>query len=124
MIDGDRFAGAKVDRLQNVGTEDQIDSFDAVVDVHETAGLIAAAPNFDFMLSGEFCFHYFSADGRGRFFPAAIPRAPGTVDVVEAGYTGFQAEVFAEVPAHSFGKEFFPAVAVFGEGRVSVFFLE
>ena len=96
----------------------------AVIDIHEAAGLLAVAPDVDFVFAAKFGLDDFSADGGGGFFAASVPCAVGAVDVVVAGVAGVEAEVFAEVAAHALAEEFFPAVAVFWHGGVGVGFFE
>src|SRR5580704_12367137 len=67
---------------------------------------------------------YFAANRRGSFLAAAVPGAPGSIDIVKARDAGVEAKILAEMAAHAFGEKFFPAIAVFGLGGVSVFFLE
>ena len=52
IIDRDQFTGTQVDGCsdQVIAVHDHVDAFDAVVDVHETAGLVAVAPNVDFQI--------------------------------------------------------------------------
>ena len=75
-------------------------------------------------LAAELGFDHFAADGGGRFFAAAVPGAVRTVDVVEARHARVQAEILAEVAAHALAEQLLPAVAVFGQRRVSVLFLQ
>ena len=124
LVDGDHFGGAEVDGVEDVAVHDGLGAVDAVVDVLEAAGLVAVAPDFDVVGAVEFGLDDFAADGGGGFFASAVEGAVGSVDIVVAGDAGLDAEVFAEVAAHAFGEEFFPAVAVFGVGGVGVFFLE
>lgn len=99
-------------------------SFDAVVDVHQAAGLFAVAPDFDFVVAGERGLGDLAAQCGGGFFASAVVGAVDAVDVVVSGDAGLQAEVFAEVAAHALAEQFFPAVAVFGHGGVGVGFGE
>src|SRR5206468_775124 len=82
------------------------------------------APDFDFVFAREFGFQDLAAHGGGGLFASAVPGAERAVDVVETGDTGGNFPVFTEVPAHALGKEFFPAVAVFGQSGVGVLFLQ
>ena len=47
-FDRGQLVGTEIDRLEDVAVGDGEDSLDAVVDVHEAAGLLAVAPDFDF----------------------------------------------------------------------------
>ena len=65
------------------------------------------------------------AAGRGGgLFAAAFPGTVGTVNVVEPSHAGVETEIFAEVSAHPLGKEFLPAVAIFGHRGIGVGFFE
>ena len=95
-----------------------------VVDEHEAARLFAVAPDFDFVMAGEFRGDHLSANRRGGLLAPAIEGAVGTVNVVVARDSRFETEVFAEMPAHPFAKELFPTIAVFRIGRVGILFLQ
>ena len=123
LVDGDRFARTQVDRLQDVGVHDLLNAVGAIVDVHEAARLISAAPDLDFVLAGNLGFDHFAANGRRRLLAAAVPGAPGRRRC-ESAPRACEAEIFAEVAAHALRKQFFPAVAVFGQRRIGVFFLQ
>src|SRR5580704_1713364 len=68
--------------------------------------------------------NHFAANRGGSLFAAAVPRAPGSVDIVETCDAGVDTKILAEMAAHAFGEKLFPAVAVFGLRGVSVLFLE
>ena len=93
---------------------DRLDALEAVVDVHEAAGLLAVAPDLDLVLAGSLGLDDLAADGGRRLLAAAVPGAVRAVDVVEAGHARLEAEVLAEVAAHALGEELLPAVAVLG----------
>ena len=82
----------------------QVQALDAVIGVHEAAGLIAGTPDFNFVFTTDFRFNYFAADRGGGFFAAAKPGAPGAVHVMKAGDARVEAEIFAEMAAHAFGE--------------------
>ena len=87
---------------------------DAVIDIHEAAGLFAVAPDLDLVLAGELRLGDLAADRGGRLLTPAVPRAVRAVDVVVASDARCQAEVLAEVAAHPLAEELLPAVAVLG----------
>src|SRR5215471_9685404 len=64
LIDGNRLAGAEIYRFENLRVQDHVDALDAIVDEHEAAGLISGAPNFNFVLSGNFRLDHFPANCR------------------------------------------------------------
>lgn len=97
---------------------------EAVVNEHEATRLLAVAPNFDFVMAGQFRGDNFSADRCWGLLAAAIEGAVGTINIMVAGHPCFETEVFAEVPAHPFAKELFPAIAVHWIGRIGVRFLK
>ena len=113
-VDRDQLVGTEIDRLFDLAVHHHVDAPDAVVDVHEAAGLQAVAPDLDFPFAGGFRVDDFTAD-RGRcLFAAPFPGAVRPVDVVEPCHPRGQAEIFAEVAAHPLRKELLPAVAVLG----------
>ncbi len=124
LVDGDEFVGAEVEGFADVALGDHLSAFGAVVDVHEGAGLLAVAPDFDLVGAGVLGLDDLAADGGGSLFAAAGPGAEGAVDVVVAGDAGLDAVVLFEVAAHALGEELLPAVAVFGQRGVGVRFLE
>ena len=113
-----------VNGIDDIAFHERSCSVEAIINEHEAAGLFAVAPDFDFMTSGELRHDHFSADRCGGLFAAAIEGAVGTVDIVVARHSRFETEVFAEMSAHPLAEELFPTIAVFGIGRVSVFFLQ
>ena len=104
LVDGDQFVAAEVDGLDDVAPEEVLGSLEAIGDVHEGPGLMSVAPDFDIVFTGEFGFDDFSADRGGGFFAATVVGAVGSVNVVEAGDAGDEAEIFAEMSAHAFAE--------------------
>src|ERR1043166_3721359 len=123
-VDRDDFAAAEVDRFEDVAVEDLLRAFQAIRDVHEAAGLIAVAPDFDLVFARTFRLDDFPADGRRGFLASAVEGAVWSVDVGIAGDAGDGAEVLAEMAAHAFAEKFLPAVTVLGHGGIGVGFLE
>src|SRR5271166_1743403 len=123
LVDGDQLAGTDVDGFQNVAFKEIDDALYAVVDVHEAAGLLSIAPDFDLVFAGMFSLQHLAADGGRRFFASAHPCAEGAIDVMEARNAGLEAKILTEVAAHALGEELFPSVAVLWHGGVCVFFL-
>ena len=105
-IDGDEFGGTHIQRLTDIGVHQTNAAFDTVVDVHEAARLLAVAPDLDLVLAAALAWMHLAADGGRRLLAAAVPRAVGAVDVVEAGDPRLEAEVLAEVAAHALGNSF------------------
>src|SRR5205085_12301804 len=64
-INGDQLAAAKIDRFENVAVKTCLGAFEAIIDIHEAASLMAIAPDFDFMFTGQFGLNDFTADGGG-----------------------------------------------------------
>ena len=94
----------------------------AVVDVHEGAGLLAVAPDFDLAaVRGQ---RDLAGDGGRRLFLAAVVGAQRAVDVVEAHDAGLEAVIVAVVTAQFLGEELLPAIAGLGIGRIGVLFLQ
>src|SRR5579862_2107277 len=96
LIDGHCLARAEVDRIDDLRAGNQIDSLDAIVDEHEAARLISGAPDFDFVPAAALCLDDLAADRGGGFLTAAVPRSPRAVNVVKAGDSSLEPEVFAE----------------------------
>ena len=83
---------------------DGLQAMQAIVHIHETAGLVAAAPDLDLLRAARLRLDYLAADGGGRLLASAVEGPVGTVHVVEASDTGDQAKVLREVPAHAFAE--------------------
>src|SRR5205085_5279675 len=79
LIYRDQVAAAKIQRLDKVAVHDHLRAFHAIVDPLKTASLFTVAPDFDLMFPGTFCFDYFAANRRRRFFATAVVSAPPTV---------------------------------------------
>src|SRR5580658_8784990 len=100
------------------------DAFGAIVDVHEAAGLVAVAPNLNFVVAGMARLKNLAADGSGSFLAAAGPGAQRPVNIMETGDAGLHAEILVEVAAHALAEELLPAVSIFGKRGIGVFFPE
>ena len=124
LIDADSFRRAEIDGFEDLGVHDQLDALDAVVDEHEAASLVAGAPDLNLVFAADFGFDHFAANGRGSFLAAAVPGSPRSIHIVKSCDAGVEAEILAEMAAHPFAEKLFPAVAVFGQRRVGVFFLQ
>src|SRR5688572_11860652 len=64
LVHGDQLARAEVDRLQDLAARDGQRPMDAVVDVHERAGLRAVAPDLDGRLAAVLGLDDLAADRR------------------------------------------------------------
>jgi len=84
FIDRDHLLAPEVDRLFDRRVHDPLGSLDAVVDVHEAAGLLAISPDLDLVPTGELGLRDLPADRGGRLLPSAGPGAVRAVDVVVA----------------------------------------
>jgi prepilin-type N-terminal cleavage/methylation domain-containing protein/prepilin-type processing-associated H-X9-DG protein len=124
LVDGNEFAGPDVQRFGDVARGQLLCAVEAIIDIHEGAGLFAVAPDFDFVLSGKFGADDFATNGGRRFFAAAFVGAVRAVNVVVTSHAGGDSEIFAEMTAHPFAEKFFPTVAIFRKRWVGVFFLE
>ncbi len=76
------------------------------------------------MPAGLFGFDDLAAHGRGRFFPAALVRAKRPVHVVVARDAADETVVLFKVPAHALGEELLPTVAILGQRRIGILFLQ
>src|SRR6185369_8523372 len=86
------------------------------------AGLLAVAPDFDVIaVVGQ---RDLAADGRRRFFTAAIVSPERAKNVVKADRPRVETKVFGVVAADALHVELLPTVTVFRVRRVSLFFLE
>ena len=113
---------AQVDRVRLAGLHQAVDTFHAIVHVAIRACLVSVSPDFNGApVAGQ---RYLAANRGGRFLAASFESAQRTEDVVKADDARVESEILRVVPAHAFGIEFFPAIAVFGVGRVGVGFFE
>src|SRR5262249_6716034 len=124
LVDGDKLTAAQVYWFADITFENGLRAIGAVIDVHEAACLLTIAPDFDLVISRVLGLEHFATDCCGGLFSSAVPRPVRAVDVVITRHTRLQSEIFFKVPAHAFGEELLPAVAVFRECWVSVFFFE
>ena len=78
VVDGDQLAGAQVDRGGDelLGVHDLVDAVEAVVDIHEAAGLVAVAPDDDPVAAFGLGFNDLAAHGGGGLFRGRRPRCP------------------------------------------------
>ena len=126
VVDLDQFAGAQVNRRRDqlLAVHDHVDALDAVVDIHEAAGLRAVAPDLDLAAAAVLGGDHLTADGRRGLLAAAVPGAVRAVDVVEAGDVRLQPTLLPVLLAEDLGHQLFPAVAALGHGGVGVRFLQ
>ena len=96
----------------------------AVIDVHEAAGLMAVAPDFNLVFAGKLRFKHLAANGCGRLFASAGPGSKWSVDVVVPRNSALHPKVFFKVAAHPLAEKLLPSIAVFGQRWVGVCFLE
>src|SRR5947199_216592 len=75
-----------------------------IINPHEAARLMPVAPDLNLMITAKLCLNYFAANRRRCLLPAASIGSLWPIDVVITRNAGFQPEVFAKVPAHSFRK--------------------
>src|SRR5882724_840569 len=102
-VDRHQLVAAQIQRLVDVAVHDQVDTLDAVVDPHETPGLAAVPPDLDLVPAGPLRLDDLPAGCGGGFFTPALPRAEGTIDVVEPRHARLQAEILPEMRAHPGG---------------------
>ena len=76
------------------------------------------------MFTRGFCFYHLAANSGRGLFASAGPSSERAIDVVVAGYSALQAEIFFKVAAHALAEKFFPAIAVLGKSRIRIFFLK
>lgn len=120
LVDRHDLLGTEIQRLPVVGPHQSVDPLDAVGHVTERPRLLAVAPDLD---GAALCHgRHFSAQRRWHLLPATVVRAIRTVDVMEAGDAGLQAELTREVQAQPLSHELLPPVSVLRIGRVRILF--
>src|SRR5437867_4410985 len=124
LVDGDELARTQIDGLLDLARRDRSSALDAIVDVHERAGLLTAPPDRDFARAGEHGLDALAADGRWRLLAAALPRAVRAVHIVIAGHSRDQPEILAKMPAHALGKEFLPPVSILRHRGIGILLFE
>src|SRR5262249_11274317 len=112
LVDRDELRRAQVDRVDDVADHDLRRSVEAVVDIPEAPGLLAASPDLDLVAAGKLRLRNLATDRRGRLLTTAVVRPVRSVDVVVARHPSLDAVVVVKVPAHPLGEELLPAVAV------------
>src|SRR5215472_2893281 len=80
-VDGHNLVAAEVKRFNDIAGENRLGSLQAIIDIHEAAGLMPIAPNLDFMLSRELRLNDFATNGCGCLLPAAVVSSERTVNV-------------------------------------------
>src|SRR5688572_29861233 len=98
-VDRHQLVGSEVDGLLDRAVQDAVDAMKAIVDIHEAAGLLAVAPDLNFVIAGELGLDHLAADGGRRLLAATLPRAVRTVDVMETGHPRHQTKILAEMAA-------------------------
>jgi hypothetical protein len=124
LVDRDQLARTEVDRIGKVTLVEHLDALDAIVHVHERAGLLAVAPDLDSSAARELGLDHLAAHRGRRLLPPTVVGPEGSVDVVEARHAGLDPEVLEIVAAHPLAEQLLPAVAVLGHGRVGIGFDE
>src|SRR5262249_11489399 len=111
-VDAHQLVGADIQRLDDIAHGELDRALGAVVDVHERAGLLAAAPALDLVLARQLGGNPLAADrGRG-LLASAVVGAVRAVNVVVARDAGGDAVVLAVVAGHAFAEQLLPAIAV------------
>src|SRR5581483_1535861 len=124
LVDRNQLAAAKVERFENIARQDRLRPMNAVIDIHETARLMAVSPNLDLVLPGKLGLDHLAADRSRGLLPAAIVGAMRPVDIVITRHAGVEAEILAEMPAHALAEQLFPAVSILRHRGIGVAFLE
>ena len=50
-VDGDNLTAAQIERFEDIAVQDGLRPFEAIINIHETAGLKAITPDLDFMFA-------------------------------------------------------------------------
>src|SRR5262249_16936344 len=108
--DTDQLVRAEVERASIVRSHDAMNTFDAIVDVHERAGLPAVSPDLD--RAWTLGARDLSAHRRRCLFTTAIVGAERSVNILEAHDTRVEAVVFHVVLAEFLSVELFEAVTL------------
>src|SRR3954453_19998260 len=95
-----------------------VDSFYAIIDIHEAASLLAIAPDVDLQILAIDSVDQFAADCRRSFLPSAIPGAIWAVDVVKSRNKRLHASFMPVFFAKHLRNELFPAVTPLRHGRI------
>jgi hypothetical protein len=120
LIDTDQFVRSQVERLRIIGAHNPVDSFNAVVDVHERTALFSISPDLYFISVGSQ--GDLATDSRWSLLLASFLSAQGSVVIVEAERSSVEAVVFTVILAELFHKELLGTVSFLGLGRGVVFF--
>ena len=96
----------------------------AIVNIHEAAGLVAVAPDFDFMFARLAWPRSLCGRWRRALFPGRRRRCRAGHRHCDNGRRGCGARNPPEMAAHPFAEQFFPAVAVLGHRGIGVGFLQ
>ena len=115
-----------------VAHHEAVDALDAVIDVHERAGLLAVAPDLDLRIAAGVALAAAEELGVGRLpahrggglLAAALPRALLAVDVVEADGARLDPVLLAVVIGELLGDQLLPAVGVLRLRGVGVLLLQ
>src|SRR5258706_8017648 len=111
LVNADQFIRAEVERLSMIRSHDAMNALDAVVDIHERAGLLAIAPYFDLAWIWGEC--DLAAHRRRRLFTAAVIGAQRAIYVVEAHDARGEAVVFHIILAEFLRVELLEAITFF-----------
>ena len=124
LVDAHELTAAEVDRVLDAAVQDRLGAVDAVVDVHEAAGLLPVAPDLDLVVAAHLGLGNLAADCRRGLLPAPVVGPVRAIHVVVAGDPGVEPEVLAEVTTHPFAEQLLPPVAILGLGRIGIGFAE
>src|SRR5215210_8392066 len=105
-----------------VRVHNPVDSFNAVVDVHERTGLFSVSPDLYLLSVGSQ--GYLATDSRWSLLLASFVSAERSVDIVKADHSSLESVVFAVIFAELFHEKLLGTVSFLGFGRVGVFLLK
>ena len=125
LVDADRFAGPQIDRLDECAEFMIFCTPLRQSSMYMKLRVWFPVPQISIScLPANLRFDHFAANCGRSFFAAAEPGSPRAVDIVESRDARVEAEVFAEVAAHALGEQLFPAITVFSQRGIGVFFFQ
>src|SRR5882757_1343989 len=111
LINSDQLIRAEVERLSIIRSHDAMNALDAIIDIHERAGLLAIPPYLD--LAGVWSACDLAAHRRRRLFTAAVIGAQRAIYVVEAHNARGETVVFHIILAEFLRVELLEAITFF-----------
>jgi len=100
VYDLDQLLASKIKRLCKLALHNELGTLKAVIDIHEAARLLAVAPYFDFVSTGQLGLNNFSADCCGSLLATSVVGAVRAIYIMVTYDSCLEPTIFGKMPAH------------------------